>query len=202
VIYWLSRPARGGGVGAVAREQARRRRRGGAAARRRRRGGPNRPKIENSTTPGPLAPRRRRRAAREDNQTPTRSSGIMSRMSCMTAARNSRSKCDSTLRGTRTVATPPARDAQTLRRPHRRREGGRPSHRRHRRDCAHSLSDDGTPTRSETAQIWTRDHPRHRETDTSHMEGTATPQNAASVPLLRHGLGYAFAMPAFKLSRE
>ena len=43
----------------------------------------------------------------------------------MTAALNSRSKCDSTLRGTRTVARPPARDAQTRVRPHRHRVGSR-----------------------------------------------------------------------------
>ena len=43
-----------------------------------------------------------------------RASGIMSSISCMTAARSSRSKCDSTLRGARTVARPPARDARTL----------------------------------------------------------------------------------------
>ena len=55
-------------------------------------------------------------------------------------------------------------------------------------------------TRSEPPQTRKRNHPRHRVLDTSHMEGTATPQDAVSAPLLRHGLGYALAMSAFKLS--
>ena len=34
----------------------------------------------------------------------------------------------------------------------------------------------GLATRSETAQIWTRDHPRHREMATSRLDGVKAPQ--------------------------
>ena len=186
--------ARSSLAGVASRVDGARRRRGLAKTPSRRpaaRSGPNSKKDHPrllSRTPSP------RRGTQR-----TRASGIMSRMSCMTAALNSRSKCDSTLRGTRTVATPPARDAQTLVRPHRRRHDGATHRsgatpRRHRCD----LSDDG-PDAVRMSRTRKRNHPRPRLMATSPKD-EARLKDAEIAPLLRHGLGYAFAMSPLELS--
>ena len=59
---------------------------------------------------------------------------------------------------------------------------------RHRRDSPSVHATRGLVSRSERPQNKKRKHPRHRVLDTSHMEGTSTPQNAASALLPVLGL--------------
>ena len=59
---------------------------------------------------------------------------------------------------------------------------------------------------SEPAQNQNQNHPRHREMDTSHVEGTATPQDAATPPSISSCSYKAGTMPVvsmlFKNSRN